>query len=732
MLTEHQKLTTNPITSSAGVAHKVKDVYVPLGLVERKKQSKRKENDDVSPEQGSDLYKETEITKRFEHNEFLEEVLRQKQSPKSQGNRIAIIGEPGAGKTTLLQHIADWVSSEIKQAIVIWVSLADLKEKMLEDYLYENWLTNVARKTGKALATEQDKDDFATQFKQGRIWLLLDGLDEMSVSSGNALTEITRHIQGGSISQARIILTCRVNLWDTGRNKLDDFDIYRTLDFSYPDQVETFIDRWFSAIPEERRERGQRLCTALKDTRKKRIQDLVKNPLRLTLLCLNWQLREGKLPNTRAELYNQYVDEIYEWRKEQFDIEPEQRKELKVRLAKLAQEAIDRKNSHFRLEHKLVSRFLGEANGEKSLLKLALDVGLLNNIEITPDRKPIYAFYHPTFQEYFAALAIDDWHFFLNHFPDNPYDGIYRIFEPQWKEVILLWLGREEEDISNKNKKSFIEELIDFKDGCGEWCNIDRANRGFYEFQAYFLAAQGIAEFNDCSLINEIVQQIVKYRFGYLNAKTPAYWESFLNEIRYEPLNLLPTTNTTKAIEALISLIRDPKVDNDTRWQVAKSLGEIDSGNPTAIKELIKLIRKPKVSNSYTHLRAAESLEAIGVGNQTAIEGLIAIIRDPQVDTDNRRRAVYSLEKIGIGKQAAIEGLIAIIRDPQVDSYIRRQAAESLGEIDPGNQTAIEGLIAIIREPQVDSYTRRQAAESLGKIGFGNKIAIDALISLIH
>lgn len=39
MLAERRKLTTNPLTSTEGVALQVDDVYVPLGLVERKKVS---------------------------------------------------------------------------------------------------------------------------------------------------------------------------------------------------------------------------------------------------------------------------------------------------------------------------------------------------------------------------------------------------------------------------------------------------------------------------------------------------------------------------------------------------------------------------------------------------------------------------------------------------------------------------------------------------------------------
>jgi len=724
--------------------------------VERKKQSKRK--DDVSPEQGSDLYKETEITKTFEHDEFLEEVLRQKQSPKSQGNRIAIIGEPGAGKTTLLQHIADWVSSNIEQSIVIWVSLADLEGKELKSYLFEDWLNNIAETQNRFEASKELKEDFIYQFNQGRVWLLLDGLDEMSVSSSNPLTEIERQIRkGGSISQARIVLTCRVNLWDGSSNQLGDLDIYRTLDFSYPDQVETFIVRWFSAIPEEGRERGQSLCTALKETGKKRIQNLVKNPLRLTLLCLNWQLRKGKLPDTKAEFYQQYIGEFYQWKQDKLDIKLNKIERLNIKLAELAKEAIDKEDICFRLQHKLVSRFLGEENHKESLLNLALNLGWLNNIGITLDRKPIYAFYHATFQEYFAALAIKEWHFFLNHFPDNPNhcNASYRIFEPQWKEVILLWLGRK--DISKEDKEEFIEALVNFKDNCGKWAKIDIANRGFYEFQAYFLAAQGIAEFNDCSLIDEIVQQIFRYsfgylntkiqaqggslidkivqqiancRFGYLNTKTQAQPESFLDEIRYEALDILPTTNTT--IEGLIAVLRDKYVYNHIRILAAESLGKIDPGNQIAIEGLIAVLHD-KNASSEIRILAAESLGKIDPGNQTAIEGLIAVLRAHQLPIyTNMLLATKSLGEIAVGNQTAVESLIAVLSDKNVYIDTRIWAASSLGKIDPGNQTAIEGLIAVIRTEKVSIDTCNLATKSLGEIGVGNQTAIEGLIAVIR
>ncbi|MEH2114337.1 HEAT repeat domain-containing protein [Nostoc sp.] len=672
-----------------------------MGLVERKKQSKRQ--GDVSAERGSELYKETEITKTFEHDAFLDEVLKQNNTLKSKGKRIAIIGEPGAGKTTLLQQIADWVSREIHQSIVIWVSLADLRGKELKAYLFESWLTQVAEKTGKAEATKQLKDDFVALFNQNNVWLLLDGLDEMSASSGNPLTEIARQFrEAGLISQARIVLTCRVNLWDGSINALDDFDIYRTLDFSYPEQVERFINSWFAAIPET----GKQLCTALKKSGKERIRDLVKNPLRLMLLCLNWQSGDGKLPDTQAGLYQQFVDDFYKWKKDEFAINSDQRQQLNVKLGELAKEAIDKKVNRFRLQQDFVNRFLGDAEDENSLLKLALNRGWLNCIGIDEKRKSVYAFFHASFQEYFAAKAIDDWHFFLNHVPKNPSKGIYRIFEPQWKQTILLWLGRPDETLKHQQQQ-FIDALVNFKDGC----------RNFYKYRAYFLAAAAIVEFREYKA-DKIVTQIVK-------------WTIYSRLIKEEASSALQQTDRTKVIAALVQLLQSTTMDDYTRWEAADSLGRIDPGNQTAIAALVQLLQSTTVSDSTRSL-AADSLGRIDPGNQTAIAALVQLLQSITVSYFTRSLAADSLGRIGTDNQTAIAALVQLLQSITVDDGTRRLAAHSLGRIDPGNQTAIAALVQLLQSTTVSDETRRLAAHSLGTICTDNQTAIAALVKLLQ
>ncbi|HBW30054.1 HEAT repeat domain-containing protein [Nostoc sp. PCC 7120 = FACHB-418] len=708
------------MTSTEGVTLQVDDVYVPLGLVERKKQPKPQ--GDISPEQGSELYKETEITKTFEHDAFLEEVLKQKNTPKSQGKRIAIIGEPGAGKTTLLQQIANWVSREIPQSIVIWVSLADLRGKELKSYLLETWLTQVAEKVDKAEATKQLKENFVALFKQDNVWLLLDGLDEMSAS--NPLTEIARQFrEAGLISQARIVLTCRVNLWDGSINALDDFDTYRSLDFSYPEQVEKFIHRWFAAIPET----GKQLCTALKESGKERIQDLVKNPLRLTLLCLNWQSGDGKLPDTQAGLYQQFVNDFYKWKKEEFATTSDQHQQLNIKLGELAKAAIDKEATRFRLRQDFVSRFLGDAEDEKSLLKLALNHGWLNRVGIDTNRKPVYAFFHASFQEYFAAKAINDWHFFLNHVPNTPNQGTYRIFEPRWKQTILLWLGREEENLKWQ-KQQFINALVSFKDRCGKR-NREDIDKGFYEYRAYFLAAAGIAEFKGSYRDNEIVAQIVKWSFGYLDKKKE--WSSFPKAIEEEARSTLQKINRTKAIAALLQLLQSKNVKNYTRWQVAESLGKIGKGNEIAITALLQLLQSNNVDNGI-RWQAAESLGKIGIGNEKAIATLLQLLQSKNVDDLTRSLAAHSLGQINPGDEIAIAVLLQLVRSKNVAVLTRSLAAHSLGQIDPGNEFAIAALVQLLQSNNLDDDTRSQVVYSLGQIDPGNEIAIAALVQVLQ
>ncbi|MEH2420983.1 MAG: HEAT repeat domain-containing protein [Nostoc sp.] len=662
MLEKHKRLTTNELLfADDEMKFELKAIHVPLALVERNKPKKCSE--DIFAEQGSQLYKPSyEEKQRFEHQAFLEQIIGDGVG-KTQGHRIALIGEPGAGKTTQLQTIAFWILNS-NLGLPIWISLADLQGKSVENYLLQDWLKNALE---VVRVTEEQEKAFVDLFKNNRVWLLLDAADEMS--SPQPLTEISQQLTGW-VKNARVVLTCRVNVWEANANALENFETYRLLNFEYPQQVQEFIRRWFQPrnltpqppllIKERGSNKGEKLWQELDKAERQRIQDLVKNPLRLALLCSTWQGSDKGLPKTKAGLYQQFVEEVYKWKENRFPTTEQQQEELNAALGRLAKRAIDQETSWFRLRHKFVREELGDAKQQNSLFWLALQLGWLNEVGLAAEsatKEKVYAFYHPTFEEYFAALAINDWHEFLNHVPDNPALGVYRIFAPQWKEVILLWLGRE--DVGKEKKEEFIQALVEFDDGCGEYRAIDTVRRGFYEFRAYFLAAAGVDEWKNSVNADAIVAEIVKWDFGEFKVEQNN-WVRFLRPIAEGARTALTQTNRIKAIAALVELIGQPQLDDRSQWQVAYSLGQIGSSNQKAIAALVELIGKLQLDDR-TRRQAASSLGQIGSGNQKAIDALVELIGKPQLDDDTRWQAAFSLEKILLEEQ--MPSVVNVLKD---------------------------------------------------------------------
>ncbi|MHC5719688.1 MAG: HEAT repeat domain-containing protein, partial [Nostoc sp.] len=162
--------------------------------------------------------------------------------------------------------------------------------------------------------------------------------------------------------------------------------------------------------------------------------------------------------------------------------------------------------------------------------------------------------------------------------------------------------------------------------------NLDK---GFYEYQAYFLAARGITEFRDYFRADKIVKQIIKWVII-----------DRISLIEKEAKSVLQQTDRRQAIAALVQLLQSNNVDDIIRWKAAESLAEIDPDNEIAIAALVQML--PHYHDSMQTV-VAESLGKIGAGNKNAIAALVQLLQSND-------------EKV----------------------YDRWQAAESLGNIDPG------------------------------------------------
>jgi flagellar biosynthesis GTPase FlhF len=731
MLKKQTQLTSNSVLRRAYCNRNLidEDLFVDLALVQPKKNRASQYQQDIEPDRGSQFYTQQEVEKRFVYPEFLKEVI----SQRSQKN-IAIIGEPGAGKTTLLQKLAFWLLQETDD-LVIWIPLGELGEKPLGDYLQEKWLKDALSDT-----RDEIKADWEQKFKGGAVWLLLDGLDEMGDTARQSL-----EFQGW-VTQAQLIISCRLNLWQANPSQLWDFQTYLTQPFQ-DEQMQQFIQRWFRNLSGQKQdlELAESLWSALKASGKERIKDLCRNPLRLTLLCPIWQDEQGDLPDTTAELYESFVESIYKWKKKEFPMKKAERDSLNAGLGELAKASLDGEGIRFRLTHRFVCKYLGEPD-ENSLLDSALKLGWLNEVGVAAEnrRERVYAFYHATFQEYFAALAVDDWDYFLprNHVnvPVEEKGKKYRIFEPQWRQVILLWLGIG--DVKAEEKEGFIEKLVNFEDGCGEW-NFEKVDRGFYEYRAYFLAAAGINQFKGCTKSEVIVKQIVRWgcnspRRIYLKSESEiesirkvfpqsgSLRESYpyFDHIEEAYREVLKETQRGMAIKTLVNQLEENTHDWRTHLSLVNSLRRIGKGNEMAIKALVKEL--DRLQDDEARCLTAEILGEIDLGNKKAIEVLVNLITNQ--DTDISLQAAHDLGKIGKGNEIAITALVNLLEI--YDGGVSMSICTSLGLIDPGNEKAVELLINRLNTSywHTDSFL---AVYNLGEIGEGNEKAITALVNLL-
>jgi HEAT repeat protein/GTPase SAR1 family protein len=680
---------------------------------------------------------------------------------------IALIGAGGTGKTTFLHQIA-LALLEKSQEVPIWITKSALGQLSLSQYLEEKWLTRVS----------QLRDTPGTNWPQafhnllhsGRVWLLLDGFEQLDSAFATVVNTAADWRE-----KVKIILTSRDRQSEPSLPLEQQFDIYRPLPLTYPTEVKRFIKQWFIAnspshhsgqtSPGERQDLAENLWQNIELFGSERLRECWETPLRLALLCRLWQTRHPYFPTSRATLYRHLLQQFYQWQAENVVTTGEQQQKIATVLSQLARQGLESSPQTDLFSHQQVVSVFGE---DTSLFNLVLRLGWL---QPDPDLKE-YTFFDRTFQDYFAALALKDWRFFLPEISETVPVTSYPIFEEKWQRVILFWLGCEEKSETDKN--AFLEALSQFQDGCS------MAN--LYGKRAYYLAVAGLAEFPQAEKATALIQQTLEWGFqslelplplvegarnALLKSDRPLGIEALIALWRQQPekskdiLRYLEKIGRghPKAIAALIYLLKT--ADNGPqKWQLAESLGRIEPQNTLSSQILLQLLEtstddeqrqlalsclerlgkgSPKVITTLVRLlqvgsptltrRTFECLETIGKDSPTAIAALVQLIRTTK-SASIHRQAAESLEKIDPGNPTAIAVLIQLLQTADNED-LRQQAVYSLGEISPGNAEAIAALVHLLGSP-ASVYTHWLAVSSLGKIGMGSSEASLALAKLIQ
>jgi predicted NACHT family NTPase len=363
--------------------------------------------------------------------------------------KIRILGNPGTGKTTFLQHLALQCDRGLFMAnrVPIFITLKSFVEE--------------SKETGEVSFLNYIRSEFLTSniinpsaidnlLCEGRVLLLLDGLDEVLTIDTNAVyQEINRFTE--KYHKNLFIITCRT----AGKiHNLNGFIDVEIAPFT-SEQIAEFAQKWFSTLiknpTEDTHQQAVQFIQLLDLPENLRFRQLAATPLFLHLACWIF-VHQGQFPGSESEFYKQCLDlllgkwdEIRGVQRDSLSLELALPQKLKL-LSEIAIKTFERGEYFFekRTIEEYISDYLYQLSdtpidseelqlaSEDILKAIALQHGLL-----TERSRGIFSFSHLAFHEYFTARNII-MNSYLKSLEDALEELINHVVEPRWREIFLL------------------------------------------------------------------------------------------------------------------------------------------------------------------------------------------------------------------------------------------------------------------------------------------------------
>ncbi|MGD1952664.1 MAG: hypothetical protein ACFB14_23915 [Leptolyngbyaceae cyanobacterium] len=275
--------------------------------------------------------------------------------------------------------------------------------------------------------------------KNGKLLVLLDGLDEVPSSSFNhVITEIEKLVD--RYGSNRFIASCRVAAYTFG-----GFERFKDVAMATFDdiQIKHFINNWFCKTIDFETNTAKHCWELLSSKDYQAAKELAQTPLLLTLLCVVYDEYQD-FPKKRHALYGEALDVLLrkwtsEKRVQRAPIYQELSTELELYLLSeiaytsfiddqlfFSKTILIKQIREFLVQNLNVPKHL---NAEQILKEIEIQQGIL--VERARDT---YSFSHLTFQEYLTAKYIVD---------NQKIDTLIRnhITDERWREVFLLVAG---------------------------------------------------------------------------------------------------------------------------------------------------------------------------------------------------------------------------------------------------------------------------------------------------
>ena len=350
----------------------------------------------------------------------------------NQEKYLMVFGEPGIGKSTFLRKVgleAMKGNHEKYQHNLtpVLLELKHFKEEQID-------IQGLIQKEFNICGFPHVEKTIPDKLKKGELLILLDGLDEVpDANTNNVITTIQNFVDHHN--KNRFIISCRT----AARNHFRQFTDIEIVEFD-DQQIESFIQHWFSDEPETAQECWQ----LLQQPEYASAKELGQTPLLLTFLCLVYDENQA-FPTNRSRLYGDALRILLErWAAEN---RLPNRRQIYENLSIENEEILLSEIAYFYFSEDRLFYNQGELTDQiKTFLMDSLNAPhyldgeqILKTIEkeqgIFVERaRGEYSFSHLTLQEYLTAKYIVD---------NNLVGQVVKahLTEPRWREVFLLMAG---------------------------------------------------------------------------------------------------------------------------------------------------------------------------------------------------------------------------------------------------------------------------------------------------
>jgi hypothetical protein len=249
--------------------------------------------------------------------------------------QLMLLGEAGSGKSMTLAYLAareaqrtlaamngptddtDAISDPPQHTYLpILLSLAQFARHLQSEpqeresvaELCQYMITSITKDVSSSDLVPVLTRSIKEQLQAGRIFLLLDGLDEIVESQMRRhIAEVIRAF-ASTYTQCRIVMTCRVRFYEE-----DILPVRRTLAEFNLAQIDTFINGWYKTLSsrssDTMKEHWEKSQQELKRTltTHRELQQLGSRPLLLTIMLLMHR-NDGHVWRERIRLYERFLD----------------------------------------------------------------------------------------------------------------------------------------------------------------------------------------------------------------------------------------------------------------------------------------------------------------------------------------------------------------------------------------------------------------------------------------